>query len=361
MMSSIETVKKAINFQNPEYIPIELVEVPGIYDDYGTMPKNRVDKDFIPLQDFDAIQAIYSWVFEDLGVDDEGNRRRRDEWRCVQKIPKNGEYTYLVIEEPLRDWDKVSKYSFPDPTCADLWFSEMESNLNQYRGKFINGFIDPGVTLVALNIRGYEDLLIDYYKNINRVKYLFDSIWEYQKEIVRKWKKAGAHAVSLYEEWATQDRMYVAPEWWRENMKPFYKKIFDFIHSEGLYTGLGLDGWILDILDDLAEIGVDILDNRQPILLGIENLKNAGKGKLCIKASNDMQLSLPQKKPEEIREEATELVQKLGIERNGGFIGLVFKWERINLPLENVLASYEGFHRFKEKGSMAKQKEASKQ
>ena len=347
-MSSIDVVKKAIAFDNPERIPIELVEVPDIYDDYGTIPRDTVDRTFPPLKDFDSIQAIYSWVFEELGKDVNGDRLRRDEWGCLQKIPSSGEYTYLIIEEPLKDWNHISSYTFPDPSVSDEWFLNIEKSLKKYPGKFVNAFIDPGVTLVALNMRGYENLLIDYYKHFDRVRYLFDGIWEFQKEIVKKWKTVGAHAVSLYEEWATQDRMYVAPEWWRQNMKPFYRKVFDFIHEQGLYTGMGLDGWIMDIIDDLQEIGLDILDNRQPVLLGINNLAQAGNGRLCVKASNDMQLSLPGKTPSEVRQEAVELAQRLGFERGGGFIGLVFKWERICLPIENVLASYEGFHNYRE-------------
>lgn len=347
-MNSIDLVQKAIAFDQPDRIPIELVEVPGIYDDYGTIHRDAVDRDFPPLKDFDSIQAIYSWVFEELGNDSNGDRLRRDEWGCVQKIPHTGEYTYLVIEEPLKDWDHISTYRFPEPSVADAWFSDIEKSLKKYQGKFINAFIDPGITLVALNMRGYEDLLIDYYRNLDRVLYLFDGIWEYQKEIIKKWKAVGAHAISLYEEWATQDRMYVAPEWWRQNMKPFYKKVFDFIHEQGLYTGMGIDGWILDIIDDLQEIGLDILDNRQPILLGIDKLARAGNGRLCIKASNDMQLSLPGKTPGEVRSEARDLAQKLGFARKGGFIGLVFKWDRISLPIENVLASYEGFYHYRE-------------
>lgn len=350
IMNSIELVQKAIAFNHPERIPIELVEVPGVYDDYGTLSRNQVDKDFLPLKDFDSIQAIYSWVFEELGTDPNGDRLRRDEWGCLQKIPRSGEYTYLVTEEPLKDWDHISTYKFPEPSVTDTWFSDTEKSLRSYKGKFINAFIDPGITLVALNMRGYENLLIDYYSDIDRVRYLFDGIWEFQKEIIKRWKAVGAHAISLYEEWATQDRMYVAPEWWRQHMKPFYKKVFDFIHDQGLYTGMGIDGWILDIIDDLQEIGLDILDNRQPILLGIDNLARAGNGRLCIKASNDMQLSLPGKTPEEVRGEAMDLAQKLGYDRNGGFMGLVFKWERICLPIENVLASYEGFHDARDRG-----------
>jgi hypothetical protein len=344
-MASIEVVEKAIEFRNPEYVPIELVEVPGIWDDYGALPREEVTEEFLPLQGFDAIQAIYSWVFDEEGKTAQGDRLRRDEWGCLQKVPVSGEYTYLVIEEPLRDWDRISRYRFPEPARADAWFEEITRSLTRYPGKFINGFIDPGVTLVALNLRGYEELLIDYYQHMDRVRYLMDGIWEYQKEIVRRWKKAGAHAVSLYEEWGTQDRMYVPPEWWREHMKPFYRRVFDFIHSEGLYAGMGIDGSILEILDDLKEIGLDILDNRQPVLLGIDNLARAGGGRLCIKASNDMQLSLPVKTPGEIEREALELCEKLGTARGGGFIGLVFRWERIKLPLENVLASYRGFRK----------------
>jgi hypothetical protein len=60
-----------------------------------------------------------------------------------------------------------------------------------------------------------------------------------------------------------------------------------------------------------------------------------------------MQASLPTRTPREIREEAENLARTLGLARGGGFMGLVFKWERIKLPMENVLASYEGFHQFK--------------
>ena len=64
-----------------------------------------------------------------------------------------------------------------------------------------------------------------------------------------------------------------------------------------------------------------------------------------------MQISLPVKNPGEIKREAEELVDTLGLQRNGGFIGLVFKWERLQLPIENVLASYEGFHQYKTRSS----------
>jgi len=73
-MNSVDVVKKAIEFDDPDYIPIELVEVPGVYDDYGTIPREMVDESFPPLKDFDAIQAIFPWVCEEMGRDENGDR-----------------------------------------------------------------------------------------------------------------------------------------------------------------------------------------------------------------------------------------------------------------------------------------------
>jgi hypothetical protein len=350
-LDRIKNTIKAITFKNPERIPLELVEIPGIFDDYHTVDREKVDKNFEGLNDFDVVQATYSWSFKDKAKDKEGNLLRKDEWGCIQKVPKDGKYSYVVIEEPLKNIEKIKDYKFPDSSAADDYFKIISKNIKErYNDKFIGAFIDPGITLVAINLRGYENLLVDYYKDFkNNVLFLFEGIWEYQKEIVKKWKEAGAHAVYLYEEWADQSNMYVSPEWWRENMKPFYKKVFSYIHDQGLFAGMGLDGKINPILDDLKEIGLDILDNRQPVLVGIENLAKAGGGKICIKGSCDMQFTLPVKSPAEVEKEAEMLVEKLGNERSGGFIAMVFKWESIKLPIENVLASLRGFNKYRKK------------
>ena len=45
-MDRIKNTIKAITFKNPENIPLELVEVPGIFDDYQTVDREKVDKTF---------------------------------------------------------------------------------------------------------------------------------------------------------------------------------------------------------------------------------------------------------------------------------------------------------------------------
>lgn len=345
----IQNVIKAIEFKNPEYIPLALIEIPGLWDEYMTISENEVDKNFIALEDFDVAEVYYSWLLDRIDKDKDGNIICSNEWGNLVMIPKNRKYSHLILKEPLKgDWEKVKKYKFPDPDLADKYIQKkMEIISKKYSDKFILLFLDPGISLLALFLRGYEDLLIDYYKHFERVQYLFSAIWEFQKEIIKKFKNYGIHAVNFYEEWADQRAMYVASAWWREKMKPFYKKIYDQVHDMGLYTGIGSDGKIIEILGDFKDIGLDILDNRQPLLLGIDNLAKVADGKLCIKGSVDMQLSYPTKKPSDVKKEAEELALKLGINRHGGFIAYVYKWERLNIPTDNVIASLEGFNKYR--------------
>ena len=345
----IEVVKKAIEFKDPEYIPLELIEIPGLWDDYMTISVDEVDDKFIALEDFDIAEVYYSWLLKRIGKDKEGNIICNNEWGNTVKIPKDKKYSHFVTKEPLKNnWENIKRYKFPDPEVANGYIKGKQAVIEKYyKDKFITLFLDPGISLLGIFLRGYEDLLVDYYKYFERVEYLFENIWEFQKEIIKKFKKIGIHAVHFYEEWADQRSMYVSPDWWREKMKPFYKKVFEYVHDLGLYTGIGSDGNIIEILPDFKEIGLDVLDNRQPLLLGIDNLAKIANGKLCIKGSVDMQLSYPVKSSEEVKAEAEELAFKLGIKRNGGFIAFVYKWKRLNIPVENVLASLEGFNKFR--------------
>lgn len=344
-MNHIEVVKKTIEFKNPRYLPLEVIEVPGIFDDYG---KEGIESTKLleGAEDFDSLQATYSWTFEDLGKDKEGNLLRRDEWGCIQKVPQSGEYSYLVIEEPLRDLSKLPAYTFPDPAITDGFFIQMKKNLQPYKDRFIAAYLDPGSVLIMINLLGAEGFFSQLYLDKKKVLYLFDGIWEFQKVLIKKWKEIGAQMIFLFDEWASQSGLLINPEFWRQVFKPFYKKIFSYIHAQGMYTGLGLDGNVLEILPDLKEVGMDAVDVRQPRAMGFENLAKVCDGKLCLKVSVDMQRTLPSGSVEEVKREADEIVRYLA-KPEGGLIALVYRWATLKLPEENVRASVKAFNEYR--------------
>lgn len=341
----IQVVKDAIEFNNPEWLPMEIIDIPGIYDDYGRTDAEKIE--FIPgTENFDAFQACYSWTFRDKGKDENGNFLYEDEWGCLRMLPKSGEYAHLLISSPIHGSENWETYTFPKPEITDRFFVNMEKHLKEYSDRFVAAYIDPGPVLCAIDLLGFEEFLISIAAQPEKAVSFLEKIWEFHYELAKRWKKAGAHMLYLFDEWASQSRLLCSPETWRKYFKPFYRKVFSDIHNLGMYAGLGLDGNVLEILPDLKEVGMDVVDLRQPHAIGLDKLAEGASGKLCYKCSVDMQKTLPNATPEEIKKEAAEIFQKLG-QRNGGLIALVYRWATLKLPEKNVIASAEGFNKFR--------------
>jgi uroporphyrinogen decarboxylase len=110
--------------------------------------------------------------------------------------------------------------------------------------------------------------------------------------------------------------------------------------------GLLIDGNYGQILDDLPDMEIDVFTTVDVNMTGIELLKEKLKGKICLKATVDMQRTLPLGTPDEVEKEAQELVNNLNTP-DGGFICEVVRWYRPSYRDENVLASVRAFNRFR--------------
>lgn len=347
-MEHIETVKRAIEFKKPDYLPLELVDVPGIYNAYGTLNPETVS--FIPgTEDFDSCWATYHWTFKYEGKNDKGEVLRRDEWGVLQKVPLEENSTYVVLENPLADKENLTNYKFPDIEITLPFFNDLEKTIQRkYPDRFICGYIDPGAFLIAYNLFGYENFFIRLIDNLDNVVEVMEGIFDYHYRMIPHWKNAGVHMVNIIDEIAGNKGLYFNPLLWRKYFKNFYERLFKQIHQNGLYTGLLLDGDISIILDDLLSMEIDVVQFVDVSSVGLKKIKETFKGKKCIKCSVGMLTTLAKGTPDDVKKEATTLVNELN-DVSGGFICNVLRWYRPQYPLENVLASVEAFNRYRRK------------
>jgi hypothetical protein len=77
------------------------------------------------------------------------------------------------------------------------------------------------------------------------------------------------------------------------------------------------DGRINDILEDLVEIGVDVIEIEQPHAIGIEEVGRDFRGRICFETLCDIQMTLPTKDPEKIRDEAHLLLEHWATPQGG--------------------------------------------
>ncbi|MGC8976479.1 MAG: uroporphyrinogen decarboxylase family protein [Candidatus Ratteibacteria bacterium] len=347
-MDHIDVVKRAIEFRKPDYLPMELVDVPKIYNAYGTLDPEKVK--FIPgTENFDSAWVTYHWTFTDEKKLENGEILRRDEWGVLQKIPVDESSTYIILESPLSDKNNLNDYKFPSSEINDKFFDKTGKIIREnYPDRFICGYIDPGAFLIAYNIFGYQTFFIKIVEDIKFILDVISAIFEYHYSLIPKWKKIGAHMVNLIDEIAGNNGLFFNPEIWRKYFKSFYEKLFKKIHQENMYTGLLFDGDIKVIIDDLLNMEIDVFQFVQPNVIGIKTLKEKIKGKRCLKCSVDMMSTLAYGTPEDVKNQAEELVENLN-SSSGGFICNVLRWHRPTYPEKNVISSVETFNKYRKK------------
>jgi uroporphyrinogen-III decarboxylase len=341
-MKSRDRVKATISLEHPDRAPIMHSPLPGALIKYGERLNDifvRYPQDFGPsrfeIPELEDLPPNYK-----KGV-------HKDEWGTVWISSINGVHGQ-VYDYPIKSWDDLKNYELPplqETTSSyqiqDLRKTKARVSKLKDEGYFtILGF-SPGNFYERMQwLRGFENLLVDFVRNLRQVHELADMLLEYCLRSIEFVLDAKPDAVSLADDWGTQDRLMVKPEFWREFFKPRYKEMFNLIHDGGAYVYFHSDGYILDIIPDLIEIGVDIL-NPQYSCFKLEELAQAVHGKLCIASDIDRQYVLPRGSIKEVDEYVKKVVELFS---HCGRGGLICRGEvGVDVPLENVEAMYMAF------------------
>ncbi len=198
-------------------------------------------------------------------------------------------------------------------------------------------------------LRGFEDTLVDCMLEPEKISLLAEKLADYQIGIIEEAYRLGKGRVHCYDttdDWGTQTNLMIPPQIWRDIFKPQYKRIFDKAHECEMHIRFHTDGRINDILEDLIELGVDIINIHQPRLVGIEEISKIGQGRICFEAAIDIQSTLPTGDKKLIEAEAKELLEKWATPQ-GGFIGVEYGYlSAIGTTEESMQFALECFQKY---------------
>jgi len=156
-------------------------------------------------------------------------------------------------------------------------------------------------------------------------------------------RELGVHGIISCDDWGLQDRLFIHRDTFREFFKPRYKRVYDAAHEAGMLTFLHSCGYIVDILDDLIEAGLDVIQMDQQENMGVELLGERFGGRLAFWCPVDIQQTMVHGTLDDIRAYARRLIETLGC-YNGGFIA---KWYPSPLAVqhsdERIRAMAEAF------------------
>jgi hypothetical protein len=290
-MTPREIVKRTIRFEKADRFPLAL-RAP-----YGN---DVAHVGMSPSPDARPKQGVDEWggVWENIGVSNLGE----------------------VKDFPLKDWDDWDNLPIPDIRDPRRWTS-LEGARERAGDTFL---IAGGISLYerAHFIRGLENLWMDIHLAPEHLGRLIDVLVEMNLYAIERYAEAGADGYMFCDDWGLQDRLMISPTAWRAIWKPRYARVYGAAHEAGLLTLLHSCGDVTSILDDLIEIGLDVIQMDQQENMGLARLGREFGGRITFWCPVDIQQTMVRGTLDEIRTYARAMVQTLGRPR-GGFMA---KW-----------------------------------
>ncbi len=287
-MMSREIVSRTIRFQGADRLPFDFPEK------YG---------------------SDFYWISMSPSPEDRP-QKGVDEWGAVWE--NIGDMNLGEVKDfPLKDWEDFDKLNIPDIHDPKRW-SHLVNIREQAGDKFM---LANGITLFERVhfLRGLENTWMDIYDHPDKLGNLVDILVEMGLSAIEKFAKLGADGYIFPDDWGLQNRLMISPDAWREIWKPRYARIFKAVHNAGMLAFLHCCGYIIDILDDLIEIGLDVIHMDQQENMGLKLLGERFGGRITFFSPVDIQNTMVNGTLDEIRAYCRKMVKFLG-RPNGGFI-----------------------------------------
>lgn len=341
-MTERENFIRAYCFEEPDWIPGGVGVRADGWHKYGEALNDLYEKYFgyrpytadkIPHPDPQFIK------------NDEYHRTWTDEWGCTMEERIFGIHP-MIVGHPLADWAALRTYQ--PPAGPDTSPETVERERKQIaESKKTNFVIHHFLRLFERMqwLRGYAQLMLDFAEDPPELHRMADLIVEHNLKFIRHSIDVGADGIGFSDDWGTQNALMIHPRRWREFFAPRYRCMFQPALDAGLMIHFHSDGYIMDIIPDLRELGVSVL-NLQTNCHDLAALGRLGREiRLCLSTDMDRQGSLSFGTPEDVKDYTRRVVQTVG----GPDGGLVLSYEcGSDTPLENIEAAMQAYQEWRD-------------
>ncbi|MBQ3223590.1 MAG: hypothetical protein IJB41_08260 [Clostridia bacterium] len=299
---------RAITFQRPERIPISVSLLPATWARYGKALQAlclRYPQLFANVQETDDLRYYTPPSYH--------KGKFTDAWGCVWENINEG-YESIVTGHPLPSREDVLSLRAPKEDIG-----------------LPHGFM----FLRLMDLRGFEEIMIDFAEEPPELQMLIDIVRDYNVRQTQLAVQNDPESKVLFfgDDNGMQHSLPISPVKWRKYIKPAYKAIYDVAREAGKLVYMHTDGCIWPVIMDMKEAGVDVV-NPQIRANGLQNLVDVCKGKICVDLDLDRQL-FPFATSAQIREHIVECTRALYLPEGG----LMLKAEcAADVPLENIEA-----------------------
>ncbi|MDD5704445.1 MAG: uroporphyrinogen decarboxylase family protein [Kiritimatiellae bacterium] len=257
------------------------------------------------------------------------------------------------MHHPLRGEDvsleEIRAYPMPALSADALSKTTAQTRSIHDRGLAVMGGMACTVWEISWYLRSMEDLMADMMTDDPRATAHLDRVTANSIERIRVYARAGVDLVQLGDDIGMQSTPMMSLELWRRWLKPRLAAIIAagraikpdlliFYHS---------CGYVLPFLDELIEVGVDVLNPVQPECMEFAEVHRRTAGRLSYWGTLGTQRTLPFGTPAEVREVIWNNLRLCG--PAGGLVVSPTHLVEPEVPWENLVAMKEAVESYRPK------------
>ena len=321
-----DVVIEALEFRRPPYVP-------WAWD----MTQRCAERMKAHLRTDDLAPFIDSH-FLNLGPDigymqPLGNEHYRDRYGVVwdRTVDKD---IGVPVEWPIRKPGDLARYAWPDPAPADH-FADIPGALAARPDLFSRYQLGFSLYERAWTMRGLMDLLTDMAERPAFVEDLLDAIVEHNLGQIRRALEFPIDALYFGDDYGMQTGLIMGIDHWRRFFKPRLARMFAPVRAAGKYVFLHSCGCVVELFDELVEIGLSAFNPFQPEVMDVFAIKKKYHGRLVFHGGMSIQNVLPFGSPADVRAAAARLIEA---GRDGGYIFAPSHSVPPDVPPENLVA-----------------------
>jgi uroporphyrinogen decarboxylase len=243
------------------------------------------------------------------------------------------------VKSPFKSLKNIMDFRLPKVDMVGQFFL-VDKNLNQYKKNGYAVIIPQYYSLFEKTwlLMGYENFMIGCYKDRKIIEILLDIITEYRVEMAQKIVDFKVTCGHTGDDFGTQRGPVMSLEFWRQLFKPRLKKIWAVYKKNNIPVIHHCCGDCRVFIDDMIEIGLDVLHPVQASAMPIKELKKNYGDRITFYGGIDCQEILTTGTPNDVRKNVNDTVSILG--ENGGLILSPIN-VMSNVPVDNLKALIE--------------------
>lgn len=222
----------------------------------------------------DRLVCDYEFVASDM-VDPvqrytRGNRVKgkttKDRWGTTYIWPENQLFAFpsesdLVCPDVTK-WKDTVKVPDLVANCSDpaLWKDAIDfKNSVNSDEQMVMSFMGTGIFEQAHNLRTITGICLDTVLEPESLQELLEAIGEYRFQYTKLLvDNLHPDVIISHDDWGSKYSLFIGPEAWREFIKPHYRRMYDYMKSNGVIILHHADSFCEPIVPDMIDLGIDV-------------------------------------------------------------------------------------------------------